>query len=105
MFAVVKTGSKQYKVQKNDILKIEKIDGEPGTEVKLDQILMVGEGAKNIIIGTPMVIGATITAEILSQSRDKKIIIFKKQRRQHYRRKNGHRQSITHLVIKDIKIA
>jgi large subunit ribosomal protein L21 len=102
MFAVVKTGGKQYKVAKNSIIKVEKIEGIPGSKVELDQILMLGESSKPSFIGTPIVKGASVTAEIISQFRDDKIIVFKKKRRQHYRRKNGHRQSLTELKILDI---
>ena len=102
MFAVVKTGGKQYKVAKNSIIKVEKIEGIPGSKVELDQILMIGEASKPSFIGTPIVKGASVTAEIVSQFRDDKIIVFKKKRRQHYRRKNGHRQSLTELKILDI---
>ncbi len=102
MFAVVKTGGKQYKVAKNSIIKVEKIEGKPGSQIELDQVLMLGESSKASFIGTPMVKGATVTAEITSQFRDDKIIVFKKKRRQHYRRKNGHRQDLTELKILDI---
>ncbi len=102
MFAVVKTGGKQYKVAKNSIIKVEKIEGTLGSKIELDQILMLGESSKPSFIGTPIVKGASVTAEIISQFRDDKIIIFKKKRRQHYRRKNGHRQSLTELKILDI---
>jgi len=102
MFAVFKAGNSQYKVHENDELKIEKIDGDSGTEVHFDQILVIGSDKKTCIIGTPFVKGAAIKAEIIAQTRDKKILVFKKQRRQNYRRKNGHRQEITHIKIKQI---
>ncbi|MFN7038061.1 MAG: 50S ribosomal protein L21 [Alphaproteobacteria bacterium] len=103
MFAVIRSGGKQYKVAKNSIVKLEKIAGTPGSELEFNEVLMIGSNEKPIIIGSPLVKGASVTAEILSQTRDAKIIIFKKQRRQHYRRKNGHRQHVTHVLIKDIK--
>ncbi|MBN8828708.1 MAG: 50S ribosomal protein L21 [Sphingobacteriia bacterium] len=102
MFAVVKSGGKQFKVSKNDIVKLEKLAGTPGSEIKLEEVLMIGSDKKGIIIGSPFVKGAIVTAEILAQSRNDKVVIFKKQRRQHYRRKNGHRQPVTHVKIKDI---
>ncbi len=102
MFAVVKTGGKQYKVAKDSIIRVEKIEGATGSKIELDQVLMLGESSKASFIGTPMVKGATVTAEITSQFRDDKIIVFKKKRRQNYRRKTGHRQSLTELKILDI---
>lgn len=102
MFAVVKTGGKQYKVAKNSIIKVEKIEGKLGSTIELDEILMLGDSSKVSFIGTPIVKGAKVTAEILNQLKDSKIIVFKKKRRQNYRRKNGHRQSITELKIIDI---
>lgn len=102
MFAVIKTGGKQYKVAKDSIIKVEKIEGQLGSHIELDEILMLGEASKASFIGTPVVRGAKVTAEIVRQFRDDKIIIFKKKRRQHYRRKNGHRQDLTELKILDI---
>jgi large subunit ribosomal protein L21 len=103
MFAVIKTGGKQYKVTKNYTFGIEKIDGEPGAKIEFSDVLMIGEASKPSIIGSPMVKGASVTAEIIGQMRDKKIIVFKKKRRQNYRRKQGHRQDITEVKILDIK--
>jgi len=102
MFAVVQTGSKQYKVTKNSVIRVEKIEGSLGTRVDLDQVLMLGESSKISFIGTPIIKGAKVTAEILDQCRDDKVIIFKKRKRQNYRRKNGHRQYLTELKILDI---
>ena len=102
MFAVVKTGGKQYKVARNSVIKVEKIEGTLGSKIELDQVLMLGESSKASFIGTPMVKGAKVTAEITNQFRDDKIIIFKKKRRQNYRRKTGHRQDLTELKILDI---
>lgn len=103
MFAVIKTGGKQYKVTKNYVLRVEKLEGEPGSHVEFDHVLMIGESSKPSIIGSPVVKGASVTAEIVSQMRDKKIIVFKKKRRQNYRRKHGHRQDLTQVKILDIK--
>lgn len=96
MFAIFTTGGKQYKVQEGDILEIEKIDAEK--TVEFGEVLMVDSK-----IGTPFVEGAKVKAEVLNQKRDAKIIVFKKKRRQNYRRKQGHRQDVT--VIKITKIA
>ncbi len=97
MFAVIQTGGKQYKVAKDDVIRVEKLAGESGAEVVLDQVLMVGDK-----IGAPLVSGAKVTAQVVAQARGEKLIIFKKRRRQNSRRKNGHRQDITILRITDI---
>lgn len=102
MFAVIKTGGKQYKVEPNRIIKIEKIDGEPGAEVEFDQILMIGEFSKPSVIGTPVVKGAAVMGKILEQSKTDKVLVFKKKRRQNYRRMKGHRQEMTSVQILDI---
>lgn len=102
MFAVIKAGGKQYKVGQNSVIKVEKIDGEKGSRIQLDQVLMIGEDSKPSFIGTPIVKGALVTAEIINQLKDSKIIVFKKKRRQNYRRKAGHRQELTELKILDI---
>lgn len=101
MFAVVKTGAKQYKVAAGDVIKVEKLDGEAGSNVTLDHVLMVGND-KGVEVGTPTISGTVVTAEILEQARAEKIIIFKKRRRQNSRRKNGHRQELTVLRILEI---
>ncbi len=97
MFAVIQTGGKQYKVAKDDVIRVEKLAGDEGAQVVLDQVLMVGDK-----IGAPLVAGATVTAQVVAQARGPKLIIFKKRRRQSSRRKNGHRQDITILRITDI---
>lgn len=104
MFAVVKTGGKQYKVAAGDVIKVEKLDGEAGGTVTLDHVLMVGDD-KGVKVGAPTLAGTVVTAEILEQARAAKIIIFKKKRRQNYRRKNGHRQELTVLRIQEIGTA
>ena len=98
MYAVIKTGGKQYRVAAGEKLKIEQIPAEVGTEVTLDQVLMVGEG-DTVNIGTPLVTGATVTATVLSQGRHDKIRIFKMRRRKHYQRHQGHRQNYTEIRI------
>ena len=97
MFAVIKTGGKQYKVAQNDVIRVEKLPGEAGATITLDQVLMVGDQ-----VGTPVVPGAVVTATLVEQTRGDKIIVFKKRRRQNYRRKNGHRQDLTVLRITEI---
>lgn len=104
MFAVLKTGGKQYRVQKDDVIRVERLEANEGDKIKLDEILMVGE-PKKAKIGTPVVKGASVTAEVIAQTRAPKIIVFKKKRRQNYRRKKGHKQNITLLRITDIKAA
>ncbi len=101
MFAVIRTGGKQYKVAENDVILVEKLPGSAGAEVKLDDVLMIG-GAKAPEIGAPALAKATVFAEVLEQTRGAKIIVFKKKRRHNYRRKKGHRQDLTALRITDI---
>lgn len=98
MFAVIETGGKQYKVAQNDIIKVERLPGKAGDAVKLEKVLMMGDD-KDVKIGTPMLAGTSVEAEILEQARAGKIVVFKKKRRQHYRRKAGHRQDLTVLKI------
>lgn len=97
MYAVIKTGGKQYKVATGDVVKIEKIAGEEGKEVIFNEVLALGE-----TVGTPLVSGAIVKAMVLKQAKDAKVIIFKKKRRHNYRRKNGHRQQITLVKITDV---
>ena len=101
MFAVIKSGGKQYKVAKEDVIRVEKIVAEEGMTVNLNEVLMVGD-ENGQTIGAPLVDGAAVSATVLEQMRDRKIIVFKKQRRQNYRRRNGHRQHLTVLRIDDI---
>ncbi len=97
MYAVIKTGGKQYRVTSGDVLKIEKISGEEGKEVVFNEVLALGD-----VIGNPLVANASVKALVLKQAKDKKIVVFKKKRRQNYRRKNGHRQNITLVKITDV---
>ena len=101
MFAVIKTGGKQYKVAPNDVLEIEKLGANPGDAISFDNVLMLGTGA-DVTIGTPLVEGAIVAAELVEQTRAKKIIVFKKKRRQKYRRKAGHRQDLSVVRITEI---
>ena len=102
MFAVIKSGGKQYRVAKDDIITVERLLGEPGDTVALDTVLMLGEDGKAPTVGTPVVDKAAVFAEVVEQSRADKIIVFKKQRRQNHRRKNGHRQLQTVLRILEV---
>ncbi|HIP79659.1 MAG TPA: 50S ribosomal protein L21 [Kiloniellaceae bacterium] len=101
MFAVIKTGGKQYKVAKDDVIVIEKLEGEAGAAVSFDSVLMVGEGAETKA-GAPFVEGASVAAEVVEQTRGDKVLIFKKKRRKNHRRLNGHRQDLTVVRITDI---
>ncbi|WP_029041512.1 50S ribosomal protein L21 [Cucumibacter marinus] len=101
MFAVIKTGGKQYKVAADDVLRIEKLDAEPGETVTFDNVLLVNDGSATTL-GTPLVEGAVVAAELVEQTRGKKIIVFKKKRRQNYRRKAGHRQDLSVVRITEI---
>jgi large subunit ribosomal protein L21 len=102
MFAVIKTGGKQYKVAENDTIVVETLAGEPGATVELNDVLMIGESGKVPSVGTPALDKAAVFAEVLEQTRGDKIIVFKKKRRQGYRRKKGHRQALTVLRITGI---
>jgi len=104
MFAIIKTGGKQYKVQSGDVLCVEKLDVEAGNAVTFDEIIAVGEG-EDVKIGTPTVGGASVSAEVVEQFKDKKVIVFKKKRRHNYRRLKGHRQNLTKIKIGEIKAA
>ena len=101
MFAVIKTGGKQYKVAKDDVIAVEKLEADTGATVELTDVLMVGD-EKAQTTGTPLVEGATVAAEVVKQDRSAKIIVFKKKRRKDYRRTKGHRQQVTVLRITDI---
>jgi large subunit ribosomal protein L21 len=96
-FAVIKTGGKQYKVAANDVIKIEKLDAEAGSIVTFDQVLMIGDE-----IGAPLIEGALVAAELLDTKKQKTVIIFKKNRRHNYRRRNGHRQLLSTVRITEI---
>ncbi|MDO6964578.1 50S ribosomal protein L21 [Rhizobium alvei] len=101
MFAVIKTGGKQYQVAADDVISIEKLDAEAGATVEFKEVLVVGEGA-NAKIGAPFVEGAVVTAEVVEQGRSRKVISFKKRRRQNSKRKRGHRQHFTTVRIVSI---
>ena len=103
MYAVIKTGGKQYRVAKDAVIKVERLDGEVGASVTFPEVLMVG--GDNPVVGAPTVAGASVTATVLEQTRGEKVIIFKKRRRKNYRRRNGHRQHLTVVRIADIAVA
>jgi large subunit ribosomal protein L21 len=104
MYAIVQTGGKQYKVQTGDQLKVEKLVGEPGSEVQLDQVLAVAT-PEGLALGKPLLTEACVKATIVRTARDRKIIVFKKKRRQGYHKKQGHRQWYTLLKIDTIQLA
>ncbi len=102
MYAVIRSGGKQYKVSKDDVISVEKLTGETGDKINLNEVLMIG-GKGDPILGDPIIKGAVVNAEVIEQTRAEKIIVFKKKRRHNYRRKNGHQQHLTMLKIVDIK--
>jgi large subunit ribosomal protein L21 len=104
MFAVIKTGGKQYRVAPDDVIEIEKLDADAGATVTFDDVLLVS-GDAGTTVGTPVVAGATVTAEVVEQTRGPKVISFKKRRRQNSKRKRGHRQDITVVKITGITAA
>ena len=101
MYAVVKTGGKQYRVAKDDTILVEKLDAEEGQKVTLSDVMLLGEGDK-VTVGTPVVANASVEAQVVSQTRGPKIIIFRRKRRKNHRRTQGHRQDLTLLKITDI---
>lgn len=102
MYAVIKTGGKQYRVAAGEKIKVEQIPAEVGAEITLDQVLMVGEG-ESVKVGAPIVAGAKVTAKVIAQGRHPKVNIFKMRRRKHYRKNQGHRQNFTEIEIGEIK--
>jgi large subunit ribosomal protein L21 len=104
MFAVIRTGGKQYRVATDDLISVEKLVAEPGATVEFTEVLMIGEGAE-VATGAPVLGGASVCATVVEQRRAAKIIVFKKKRRHNYRRKKGHRQQQTVLRITEIREA
>ena len=98
MYAVIKTGGKQYRVTTGEKIKIEQIPADVGSQITLDQVLMVGEG-ESVKVGNPLVAGATVTATVVSHGRGEKVRIFKLRRRKHYQRTQGHRQNYTEIRV------
>ncbi len=103
MYAIIRTGGKQYQVAAGDSLRVEKLTGEVGETVELDDVLLIADG-EDVKVGQPVVDGAKVTAQIVEQGKSKKVIIFKKKRRKGYKLKKGHRQLYTALEIKDISL-
>jgi len=101
MYAVIKTGGKQYKVSEGDLLKVEKLEGAVGDSIELGDVLMVG--GEEVKIGTPLLPGAKVKATIVEQGKDKKVLVFKSRRRKNFRKLNGHRQPLTRLKITGIE--
>jgi large subunit ribosomal protein L21 len=101
MYAVIKTGGKQYRVAKDDVVTIERVAGEAGAKIEFNEVLMVGSG-DSVKVGTPTVSGARVTAELVGQTRGEKLIAFKKRRRKNSRRKKGHRQDLSTVRITTI---
>lgn len=102
MFAVIRTGGKQYKVAPDDVITVEKLEGEPGATLQLAEVLMVGDGG-SVSTGSPLLDGALVSATLVEHKRADKILVFKKKRRHNYRRKKGHRQHQTVLRITEIR--
>ena len=101
MYAVIKTGGKQYRVAKDDVLTVERLPGDAGGKIEFKEVLLVGNG-DDVKLGAPLLDGATVTAELVKQTRGPKIIVFKKRRRKNSRRKRGHRQDLTTIRITGI---
>ncbi|MDR2154251.1 MAG: 50S ribosomal protein L21 [Burkholderiaceae bacterium] len=103
MYAVIKTGGKQYRVAEGEKIKIEQIAADVGQEITIDQVLAVGDGGGQILIGEPLVSGATVVAKVVSHGKHDKVRIFKMRRRKHYQKRQGHRQGYTELEIGAIR--
>ncbi|MBR1673123.1 MAG: 50S ribosomal protein L21 [Fretibacterium sp.] len=101
MYAVIETGGKQYRVQEGDRFRVERLEGEAGSEVVFDKVLLVG-GDEGVRVGKPYVEGASVRAEVLAQARDKKVLVFKYKSKKNYRRMRGHRQYYTEVGIRGI---
>ncbi|NQU62995.1 MAG: 50S ribosomal protein L21 [SAR324 cluster bacterium] len=104
MYAIIKTGGKQYRVAKDDIVTVDLIDQEEGSAFESDQVLFVKTGENDYKVGTPFVEGAKVSGKILNHFKDKKVIVFKKKRRKGYRKTAGHRQNYTKIQIADIQV-
>ncbi|HUP27942.1 MAG TPA: 50S ribosomal protein L21 [Chloroflexia bacterium] len=103
MYAIIKTGGHQYRVAPGDTLEVEKLDAAPGTNIELGEVLMVS-GDDGVTVGNPLVSGAKVLARVVSQGKGEKLIIFKFKAKKRYRRKTGHRQSLTRIAITDISL-
>ena len=103
MYAIIKTGGKQYRVAKDDILTVDLMDQEEGSAFESDQVLFVKTGENDYKVGNPLVDGATVSGKVLNHFKDKKVVVFKKKRRKGYKKIAGHRQNYTRIQISDIK--
>jgi large subunit ribosomal protein L21 len=101
-YAVIRTGGKQYRVTPGDVIRVEKLAGEPGTDVEFVEVLMTEDGG-SVRVGTPLVSGARVTGQVLQQGKAKKVLVFKKKRRKNYRRHQGHRQQFTAVRVTQIE--
>ena len=101
MYAIIQTGGKQYRIAPGDVLRVERLPGERGDEVILDQVLLVTDG-ETVQVGQPLVPNATVRTQIVRQGKGKKVLVYKKKRRKNYRRKQGHRQMFTALQVNEI---
>jgi large subunit ribosomal protein L21 len=102
VYAIIQTGGKQYRVAPGDVLRVERLPGERGDEVQLDQVLLVTDDNGSVRVGQPLVENASVKGQILRQGKAKKIVVYKKKRRKGYRRKQGHRQLFTAVQIQEI---
>lgn len=102
MYAVIKTGGKQYKVSPGDVVKVETLDAKPGDTIEINDVILFADGDR-VNVGKPAIASAKVTAEVMEQGRGEKLLIFKHRRRKNFRKTNGHRQNYTALRIKDIK--
>jgi large subunit ribosomal protein L21 len=102
-YAVIRTGGKQYRVEPGDVIRVEKLDSEAGAEVEFNEVLATGDGA-SVRIGTPLIDGAIVKAQVVQQGRAKKILVYKKKRRKNYRRRQGHRQYFTAVRVTGIEL-
>ncbi len=105
MYAVFRTGGKQFRVEPGARLRIPSLDVEPGDSVTFDQVLLAGDGDETVQVGAPTVEGASVKAEVIRHGRDRKIIVFKRKRRKGYRRKQGHRQDFTEIRVDEVALA
>lgn len=105
MYAVFQTGGKQFRVEPGTRIRIPSLSAEPGDTVTFDQVLLAGDGADKVVVGSPTVDGASVKAEVIRHSRAKKLIVFKRKRRKNYRRKQGHRQGFTEIRVDEVALA
>jgi large subunit ribosomal protein L21 len=105
MYAVFQTGGKQFRAEPGTRIRIPSLSAEPGDVVTFDQVLLAGDAADKVIVGSPTVEGASVTAEVIRHGRAKKLIVFKRKRRKNYRRKQGHRQGFTEIRVDEVALA